>query len=294
MADNKALPVKIKRVGGRKKKRPPTNLSNRGNIIKTSPDRPEAPRKAVPITRPKVEVKSQMTRLDLLKIEEDARTERLKAQAALVPIASKINGQVILVVSTTIQAGAGYKAAAQKVGVTKRTLYGWLKRGFNDPKKQDDGGVYRELYEKCMEAEGNATMLLTGRIMEQAKTDWRAGAWLLSNMNPKEFGRKNNRVGDDENNKGGQTNVFIYLPDNGRDRTASDQPQILEGEVRASLSLPDNGRGQDVRKLPGMVVTTTNRVEGEPASAGDWNDEGDWGGDFDVQDEGEDGDDGDL
>jgi len=46
------------------------------------------------------------------------------------------------------------------------------------------------LYEEVIRANGYCKVKLIRQISEASKTDWRAGAWLLSHLYPDEYGDK--------------------------------------------------------------------------------------------------------
>lgn len=84
-----------------------------------------------------------------------------------------------------IRAGAYIETAAAYAGVSKDTLYQWLKRG-----ARSKSGIYRQFSDAVEKALAEAEMrdvMLVGRA---AETNWQAAAWRLERKFPERWGRR--------------------------------------------------------------------------------------------------------
>ena len=73
-----------------------------------------------------------------------------------------------------IQAGCTYEMAADYAGISRTTLWGWLKKG-EDPKNRSFATFLNEV--KSAEIEG--AMVHLGTITQASAKDWKASAWML-------------------------------------------------------------------------------------------------------------------
>jgi len=76
-------------------------------------------------------------------------------------------------------------------GISHQTLRSWLERG--EAEKSNPTGkdpLFLELFEQYARALGTAEELLIKIIRDAAKTDWRAGAWILEKRFPQNYGRQ--------------------------------------------------------------------------------------------------------
>ena len=86
-----------------------------------------------------------------------------------------------------IRAGCYVETAAATSGVTKETLYQWLKRGNKYP-----GTIYEEFVHAVHDATAQAEMRDVLTISKAASEgDWRAAAWRLERKFPKRWGTVN-------------------------------------------------------------------------------------------------------
>lgn len=91
-----------------------------------------------------------------------------------------------------IRAGNYIDTAARCAGISKATLYEWIKRAHRG---ESPFNKFLDAIEKATaEAEASAT----ARVLLAANEHWQAAAWWLERTKPKKFGRKI-EVSDEEN-----------------------------------------------------------------------------------------------
>ena len=86
-------------------------------------------------------------------------------------------------ICTLLKAGTTISAAAQVVGITRKTIHIWLQKG-----QEEERGRYREFYLDAEAARGHAEALCVARIVAASKDDWRAAAWYLARARKKGWG----------------------------------------------------------------------------------------------------------
>lgn len=101
-------------------------------------------------------------------------------------MARKLTPEAIEKISHAIRLGATYDLAASYAGISRVTLWGWLKKG-----EKANSGKFKELYDAVNEAEGKAAIGWLAKI-EQAANDgnWAAAAWKLERRYPNDYGRQ--------------------------------------------------------------------------------------------------------
>lgn len=83
-----------------------------------------------------------------------------------------------------VRAGAYVETAAAAAGVSKVTLYAWLKRG------AAGDGPFAAFAEAIEEAQALAEMRDLALIGKAAETEWTAAAWRLERKFPDRYGRR--------------------------------------------------------------------------------------------------------
>jgi transposase len=73
-----------------------------------------------------------------------------------------------------ISAGCTYQLAADFAGVTRSTLWAWLKKG-EDPKEKS----YHTFLNDIKRAEAEGAMVHLGNIQQASVKDWKASAWMM-------------------------------------------------------------------------------------------------------------------
>lgn len=103
-----------------------------------------------------------------------------------VPVGRKITltAEMQTRVVDLLRAGVMPDLAAQVAGIPRSTFYLWLKTG----REGKDSKLTRFAVE-VDKARGEGEARHVAQIAQQAKKDWRAGAWLLSRSNPDRYGQ---------------------------------------------------------------------------------------------------------
>ena len=87
---------------------------------------------------------------------------------------SKFTAPVKNRIIEALRAGTTYEIAAQYAGISRSTLYEWIKKGENTAT-----GTYRTFYDNIKKAEAEGAVVHLGTISQASKKDWKAAAWLL-------------------------------------------------------------------------------------------------------------------
>ncbi len=87
---------------------------------------------------------------------------------------SKFTAPVKTRIIEALRAGTTYEIAAQYAGISRSTLYEWIKKGENTA-----SGTYRTFYDNIKKAEAEGAVVHLGTISQASKKDWKAAAWLL-------------------------------------------------------------------------------------------------------------------
>ena len=75
------------------------------------------------------------------------------------------------------------RTACIAAGISKSTVYSWLKLG-----RKQDSGEFHEFAQAVDKAQANFEMEQVANVREAAKTDWKAGTWLLERKFPGRWG----------------------------------------------------------------------------------------------------------
>jgi transposase len=89
-------------------------------------------------------------------------------------------------ICTALRAGNYMETAAAFCGVTKDTLYKWLKKGALPGAR----GIYRGFSDGVEKAQAEAETRSVALIAKAAATQWQAAAWHLERTKPHRFGRR--------------------------------------------------------------------------------------------------------
>ena len=98
---------------------------------------------------------------------------------------SKLTSAVIERVARLVGSGVFLETAAASAGVSRSTLYEWLKRG-----AAEEEGLYARFRKAIDKAIANAEIKDWQAIGRATKTDWRAAAWRLSRRHPERFAQR--------------------------------------------------------------------------------------------------------
>lgn len=88
-----------------------------------------------------------------------------------------------------VRKGLAYKHAAEREGITERTLYEWLERGRREP-----DGPHAEFSQDIKDAAAEFAGECVGHIKAAAPDQWQAAAWLLERKHPAEFASERVRL----------------------------------------------------------------------------------------------------
>lgn len=102
------------------------------------------------------------------------------------PRITKLTPALQAQVVTYLRAGNYVETAAAAAGVSKTTLYDWLKRG-----ARGEGAEFVEFADAVTQALAQAEARDVAIIAKAAATEWQAAAWRLERMRPARWGRRN-------------------------------------------------------------------------------------------------------
>jgi hypothetical protein len=88
-----------------------------------------------------------------------------------------------------VRSGMGFERAARSARVDPSTAWRWRQRGEQD-RLEGRRTAYAAFADAYAGAEAESVAQLEVSIHEQAQTDWRANAWLLSRRRPQEYAEK--------------------------------------------------------------------------------------------------------
>ena len=97
---------------------------------------------------------------------------------------SKISKEVVDRIINAVKAGNYIETAAAYAGISKPTLYAWMKKG-NEQSK----GIYRDFLNAIEKALAESEVRDVMIIGSAAKDNWQAAAWRLERKFPKRWGR---------------------------------------------------------------------------------------------------------
>ena len=127
---------------------------------------------------------------------------------------SKFSPETANIILTIISAGGYVETAAGHAGISKVTVYNWLKRGRAKDCKDAALAQFAADYDATI---AKAELLLLQKIQAASHDTWTAAAWILERRFPDRWGRKRIELtGADGNSINVNGKVTIYMPDNGR------------------------------------------------------------------------------
>ena len=128
-----------------------------------------------------------------------------------------------------VKAGNYIETAAAFGGISKETLFTWLRRGRRSRQKNN---IYKQFSDAVEKALADAEIRDVANIEIASKDDWHASAWRLERKYPEKWGRRRVEVTGDD---GGPirtinqiSDVVIYIPDNNRENNGFENNQNKE------------------------------------------------------------------
>jgi transposase len=97
---------------------------------------------------------------------------------------TKLNDELQNQICELLRWGNYIETACAFCGITKKTLYEWMKLG-----NLEEQGIHRNFLNAVNKAQAEAEMRDVQNIHNAAKTDWKASAWRLERKFPKKWGR---------------------------------------------------------------------------------------------------------
>lgn len=110
---------------------------------------------------------------------------------------TKLTKELQAKVIEAVRAGNYIETAAAYAGISKPSLYDWMKRGNNQNK-----GIYRDFLNAIEKALADAEMRDVLIIGNAAKENWQAAAWRLERKFPDRWARKD-KIQAEVNHSGG-------------------------------------------------------------------------------------------
>lgn len=86
-----------------------------------------------------------------------------------------------------LRAGAYIETAAAAAGISKQTLYNWLRRAADEDEKDPRFAAFAAAVEESQALAEVRDIALIGKA---AETQWQAAAWRLERKSPERWGRK--------------------------------------------------------------------------------------------------------
>jgi hypothetical protein len=98
----------------------------------------------------------------------------------------RFDAETAATIVSYVQAGAFMETASAAAGISKQTLYSWLKRG-----KAAAKGALRDWWEEVQKALALSEVAMIGAVSQAAQDgQWQAAAWHLERKWPERYGRR--------------------------------------------------------------------------------------------------------
>lgn len=146
-----------------------------------------------------------------------------------------------------ISAGCTYEMAADYAGVTRSTLWNWLKKG-EDPKAK----AYCTFLHDIKRAEIEGAMVHLGNITEASMKDWKASAWMLERRHGYSKDRQNTQPEQED----------VSMPDSTLELLKIQAVDLKRGMAKAEASESWQAYAALQRQLL-QVVAQIRQVEAE-------------------------------
>ncbi|MDQ0417577.1 transposase-like protein [Croceifilum oryzae] len=97
----------------------------------------------------------------------------------------KLTPEIQQKIVDSLRMGNYIETAAAYSGISKSTLYDWLKKG-----AREENGKYKNFSDAVQKAMAEAEMRDVAVISQASKENWQASAWRLERKYPNRWGRK--------------------------------------------------------------------------------------------------------
>lgn len=120
---------------------------------------------------------------------------------------AKINENLIKTITQAVKVGNYLETASAFAGISRSTLYEWLRRGKREKQRLEkndrarmkkEEALYVLLVDSLEQAQAEAEVRDVALIGEAAKSQWQAAAWRLERKYPNKWGRTKQRENEDE------------------------------------------------------------------------------------------------
>lgn len=120
---------------------------------------------------------------------------------------AKINENLIKTITQAVKVGNYLETASAFAGISRSTLYEWLRRGKREKQRLEkndrarmkkEEALYVLLVDSLEQAQAEAEVRDVALIGEAAKSQWQAAAWRLERKYPNKWGRTKQRETEDE------------------------------------------------------------------------------------------------
>lgn len=91
-----------------------------------------------------------------------------------------------------IRCGSYVETAAAHAGVSKQTLYTWLRKGERTPRNKTS--IYKRFHAAVHRALATCEVKCVSTIVSASRKNWQAAAWRLERMDPDRWGRRDHVV----------------------------------------------------------------------------------------------------
>ena len=158
----------------------------------------------------------------------------------------------------SVRLGMSQARAAQVAGISETTLYDWINKGMNDPKRYPQHAAF---YSELQIANALCERDLAQIMIDAAKLDWKAAYQILKTRFARDWG-KQTVVDTDWQEYVRQHNLDPEKVRNALSRTITEM--INERQTELGLNDPSSGGPAQAARLPDMDPPTGNADEAVP------------------------------
>lgn len=142
-----------------------------------------------------------------------------------------------------VRSGACISHAANAVGVDDQTVYGWLRKGAEEP-----DSIYSLFLDDFRRAKSFAIIRNVGIVQRAAADDWNAAKWLLTVLEPEIYGNKSTVRTEITGANGESLKTEIIISDEELKKLTAIQEMIDQQNevVDADYKIIENGDDESV------------------------------------------------